>query len=188
LGIVADMHQQTSVNGIYAAGDCAVTRSVIDGKPIPAKLATSAYRQGCIAAYGLAGMQKEYRGSAGTFVTAIAGLEIAGTGFTTETARERGFDPVISKINSHIRPDYFLSNRSITVKIIADRNTGKILGAQCIGTSGAAERINIISCAIALDIGLDRFEDIELAYCPAVSEVYDPLMRAAEGAQRRITR
>lgn len=184
-GVRTDMAMRTSVEEIFAAGDCVETLSVIDHKPIGTKLATSAYRQGTIAAYTMAGKMKEYKGSAGTFVTKIFGIEIAGTGFTTEAAKERGYDPVIAKITSHILPDYYYRNEVITVKIVADRATGLVLGAQAVG-HGAAARINVVSTALEAGMDLCHFEQVELAYCPAVSEVCDPLMRAVEGAMRRV--
>ncbi|MGL4369942.1 MAG: NAD(P)/FAD-dependent oxidoreductase, partial [Spirochaetota bacterium] len=186
LGIITDRHMRTSEEGIYAAGDCAVTVSVIDGRPITAKLATAAYRQGICAAHSMMGMDKEYRGSSGTFATKVAGYEIAGTGFTSSAARERGYDPVIAKITANILPDYFFTNDEITVKVIADKKTGILLGAQCFGRNGAAARINIISAAIENGLTPAQIESVEYAYCPAVSEIYDPLSRAIDGVLRRI--
>lgn len=183
-GIDVDSSMKTNAEGVFAAGDCAATLSVIDGKPIGAKLATSAYLQGISAARSMMGIENSYNGSAGTFVSKPASLEIAGTGFTTALARERGFDPVMSKITSKVRPDYFLDNAEVTIKIIADRKSGRIIGGQAAG-DGAAARINLVSAAVELGITLERFVAVELAYCPAVSDVYDPLMRAVDGALRR---
>ncbi|HEY1405323.1 MAG TPA: FAD-dependent oxidoreductase, partial [Spirochaetota bacterium] len=116
-GIVTDDFLRSNVPHIFAAGDCASTRSAIDGKPINAKLATSAYNQGVITAYNIFGLEKEYSGSTGTFVSVIGNYEVAGTGFITHQARERGFDPVIAKIPSRISPDYFHSDEKITIKV-----------------------------------------------------------------------
>jgi NADH oxidase (H2O2-forming) len=187
-GICTDKYLRTNIKDIFVAGDCSAKRSVIDGKTIGAKLATSSYKQGVIAACNIMGLDKEYLGSAGTFVTKIGELEIAGTGFTTSTAKERGFDPVISKISSNICPEYFNRKDEIVIKIVADRLSGRILGAQCIGKNGAASRVNIISAALEYNLNLEELERLELAYCPAVSEVFDPLLRAVDGASRRIKR
>lgn len=183
-GIQTDHFMRTNVRGIYAAGDCAETVSVVDRRPMGAKLASAAWRQGAAAAFAIAGTPKEYPGSAGCFVTKLCGLEIAGTGFCSSEAFERGFDPVMAKITSKIKPDYMKDNSELTVKVIADRKSLRILGAQAAG-DGAAARINLISSAMTFGIPLDRFCFSETAYCPSVSEVWDPLMRAAEGALRR---
>ncbi|MBN1534997.1 MAG: FAD-dependent oxidoreductase [Spirochaetes bacterium] len=185
-GIEVDRHLHTSAEGIYAAGDCISGWSVIDGAPLKAKLATSAYKQGTVAGMNAAGGSMEYRGSSGTFVTRISGLEVAGTGYTTEGAKRQGFRPQSGKIKSSILPEYFPDNRAITIKIIADSATGRILGAQAVGEGGAAERINLLSAAVEMGMTLEQLGRVEMAYCPAVSEVYDPVMRAADFAARRI--
>lgn len=184
-GIVVNRFLETSAPGILAAGDCISGWSVIDGKPIRSRLATSAYRQGIVAARNAMGDGIEYRGSAGTFVTKIGSLEIAGTGFTIESAKKRGFEPVQGRIRAGIFPDYYPDRSHITIKVICDNGSGRILGAQAVGKKGAAERINIVSTAIEFGLTVDELDRIELAYCPAVSEVYDPLLRALDFADRR---
>ena len=185
-GIIVNSRMETSVENVYAAGDAVRGWSVIDKKSNPIKLATSAYKQGITAAYSLAGLDAVYKGSAGTFVSKISGLEIAGTGFNMQEARERGFDPVAGKIKSSTLPDYFPGGSDITIKIIADKKSALIIGGQIFGTEGAASRINLISMAIESGMSLGDFQMCELAYCPAVSEVHDPVFKAAEFCERRI--
>lgn len=185
-GIITDKKLMTSAIEIYAAGDCVSGWSIISGKESRAKLATSAYKQGTAAGINAAGGNFEYKGTAGTFVTIIGGLEIAGTGFNTETAKLNGFDPVSGKIKTNILPEYFPDNSQIQIKIIFDKSNGKILGAQAVGKKGCAERMNIISMAIEFGISIEELSAIEMAYCPAVSEVNDPLLRAVDFGLRRI--
>ena len=185
LGIVTDDAMRTTDMNIFAAGDCAVTKSSIDGKPSPVKLATSSFNQGVTAAYQIAGRDGKFRGSAGTFVSVIGGIEIAATGFNSASAAERGSDPVSVKISSSVRPDYMNVNDRITIKVIADRKTSRIIGGQAIG-NGASARINIVGSGIMMNATTDDFESLEMAYCPAVSEVYDPLRRAVDGLKRRM--
>lgn len=184
-GIVVDDHLRTSQPGLYAAGDCISARSVIDRLGIGAKLATSAYKQGTVAGINAAGGSEEYRGSAGTFVSRIGELEVAGTGYTTEIARTRGYEPATGKITTYLLPEYFPGGSTITIKVIVDRG-GRILGAQAVGESGAAARINLLSMAIECNIPIKELMRIELAYCPPVSEIQDPLMKALDFGMRRI--
>ncbi len=184
-GIVVDDHLRASLPGVYAAGDCISARSVIDRQGIGAKLATSAYKQGTVAGINAAGGNEEYHGSAGTFVSKIGDLEVAGTGYTAETAQMRGYEPVSGKITTYLLPEYFPGGNTITIKVIVDRG-GRILGAQAIGESGAAARINLLSMAIEYNIPLKDLMRVELAYCPPVSEINDPLMRALDFGMRRI--
>lgn len=185
-GIQVDEAMRTSMEGVYAAGDCISAWSVIDNEQLPVKLATCAYKQGQAAGANAAGGNAVYRGTAGTFVTKIGSLEVAGTGYSTETAGARGLAPVSGKLKAGILPDYFHGGSDITIKIICDKGSGKILGAQAVGERGAAERINIVSMAIEYGIGARELERVELAYCPAVSEVVDPLHKALEFTIRRM--
>ncbi len=185
-GILVDRTLLTSRRDVYAAGDSISGWSVIDGAKSMAKLATSAYKQGTAAGVNALGAGEEYRGTAGTFVTEVGELEVAGTGYTTAAARDHGFDPVAGKITSGILPEYFPGGKEISIKVIFDRASGRVLGAQAVGEHGAAERINIISAAIEFGIPITELPRLEMAYCPAVSEVYDPLLRAIDFGLRRV--
>lgn len=185
-GIVVNPALETSMKNVFAAGDCIDGWNIINGKKTNSRLATSAYKQGSAAGINAAGGSAEYKGTACTFVTKIRGLEAAGTGFSTATAKESGYEPALGKIKSKILPDYFKSNYEITIKVLVDPATKLFLGAQAIGQIGASDRINLISMAIEFGIRADEIHRLEMAYCPAVSEVNDPLLKAVEFALRRI--
>ncbi|HQQ50411.1 MAG TPA: hypothetical protein PLZ29_04380, partial [Spirochaetota bacterium] len=125
-----------------------------------------------------------YAGTAGTFVTVIGNLEIAATGFSTDVAKERGFSVIAGKISAAVKPEYFPSNERLTMKVLCDIS-GRMIGAQAIG-NGAASRINIVSLAINRGLTIDDVLQSEMAYCPAVSEVNDILLKACEFAKRRM--
>ncbi|MBN1880649.1 MAG: FAD-dependent oxidoreductase [Deltaproteobacteria bacterium] len=187
-GVVVDERLNTSAPDVFAAGDCIVPRSVIDGKETYIRLATSAYKQGTLAGGNAAGGDEAYRGTAGTFVTKIGGLEVAGTGFSEAEAVGRGYTPAVGKIKMKALPDYMGASDEIAVKVVGDSATGKALGAQVVGSNGAAWRVNIIGMALEYGIALSDLLRLELAYCPAVSEVHDPLLRAVELCIRRMKR
>ncbi|MCX8123099.1 MAG: FAD-dependent oxidoreductase [Spirochaetes bacterium] len=182
-GVIVNEHLQVQPD-LYAAGDCINNWSVIDKKPYPVKLATSAYKQGIVAAENVMGINSVYRGTAGTFVTKIGDLEIAATGFSTNVAKERGFSVIAGKISATVKPEYFPINERLTFKVLCDTN-GKLIGAQAIG-HGASARINIVSLAIEYGLTIDELMRFEMAYCPAVSEVNDILFKACEFAKRRL--
>jgi NADPH-dependent 2,4-dienoyl-CoA reductase/sulfur reductase-like enzyme len=123
-GIKTNTFLKTTADSVFAAGDCISAWSSIDGKPITSRLATSAYKQGTVAGINSLGGNTEYRGTASTFATRIGSFEVAGTGFNTETAINRGFEPLSGKIKSKIRPEYYPDNADITIKIIFDKNSG----------------------------------------------------------------
>ncbi len=185
-GIRVNSRLETNLKDVYAAGDCVSGWSVIDGTPSPAKLATSAYKQGLSAGANAAGGNEEYRGTAGTFVTEIGGLEAAGTGFTLAAAKAAGYSAAAGKIKTHTLPHYMKGSSEITVKLIADTSTGRVLGAQAVGREGAASRINIVSAAIEFGLTVSELRRVEMAYCPALSEVDDALMKAADFCLRRM--
>ncbi|MCX7679533.1 MAG: FAD-dependent oxidoreductase [Spirochaetes bacterium] len=136
-GIVVDSMLCTSAPHVYAAGDCIAAWSCIDGKKIPVKLATSAYKQGTIAGENASGKKRHYKGTAGTFVTKLGDLEVAGTGYSSEAAFRAGYTPIAGKITSRVVPDYFPAQDTVTVKVISDKKTGKLLGAQAVGHGAA---------------------------------------------------
>ena len=185
-GIGVNKFLQTSDPNIYAAGDLIANWSLMDKKAFSPKLATSAYKQGTLVGFNILGGRHEYRGTCGTFVSKIGELEVAGTGYSMEMALSLGYQPVGGKIKAEILPAYFPNNEEVSIKVIADSLSGKILGGQAVGRKGTAERINLISLALETDLSLDELSKIELAYCPAVSEVYDPLLRAVDFARRKI--
>jgi NADH oxidase (H2O2-forming) len=182
-GIVVNDHMQTSDPDIYALGDCITTFNLINQTPMASALATSAFLQAHVVGTNAAGGEITYEGDLNTFVTVIGDLEIAACGFNTPGAQEAGYEIVSGKGKSGSKPHYMPGAAPVTVKILIDKATGKIVGGQSIseqGTGGAAWRVNMISMAIRTGMTIDKFAEVELAYTPPVSEVYDPLSMASE--------
>ncbi len=185
-GIITNKKLETSVKDIYAIGDCIETFHLINSKPCVMQLATSAYQQGIIAGINAVGGNAEYQGALNTFVSKIGKLEVAATGFNTPTAEEYGYEVIGTKVTAPNKPEYMPNHKEITVKIIADKKTGRILGGQAVGEEGAAWRVNVISLAIRAGMDINALNQTELAYSPPVSEAYDVLSMAAEFANRRL--
>jgi NADH oxidase (H2O2-forming) len=188
LGIVTDKRMQTSIPGIFAAGDCVSTRSRITGKPASMLLATAACRQGAVAGTNAAGGDDVYMGAQSTFVSKIGQSEVASTGFNTVAAEKQGFKVVAAKVRSTTRPEWFAGFRPLVLKLLADSKIGQIVGAQAIGGADAAAKINVISAAISAGFTVSELRDLELAYCPAVSTAFDIINQAAELAIRKLSK
>ncbi len=184
--IKTNAKMETSIPGIYAVGDCVETVSPINHMPWMSQLATTAYRQGITAGTNAAGGYDSFGGSLTTFVSVVGGMEVAATGFNQFFAKAAGYDVVIGKASGFTKPDWYPGGKEVTVKILADARTGKIIGGQAIGEEGAAARINIISVAIKAGMNVHDLYDVEFAYCPAVSETYGPLSKACEFAIRKL--
>lgn len=186
--LLVDERMETSVKDVYAIGDCAQSFSGVDGKPSYVALATTAFKQATVAGVNAAGGDMIFGGNLGTFVSFIGNLEISCTGYNSAAAERNGFKVVTGRANMAIKPGWMPGAKNISVKLVVDAGTGRILGGQAIGEEGAAWRMNVVALAIKQKMTIGEFSTIELAYCPAVSEVYDPLLVAADIAIRRLSR
>ncbi|MFH2028342.1 MAG: FAD-dependent oxidoreductase [Nanoarchaeota archaeon] len=184
-GIVVNEKLETNIQDIYSAGDSITINSLITKKPFPAWLATTAYKQGTIAGINAVGGDKKIKGTAATFVSVIGDLEVAATGLNSYLAEQNNFEIVIGKTKSTDLPEWMPHAEELTVKVIADKTTGRLLGAQAIG-KGAAARINVVSTAINAGMTLQKLSEVEFAYCPSVSQCYDVLTSAVDLAIRKI--
>lgn len=184
-GIRTNVRMETSIKGVFAAGDCTETVSPISHTPWVSQLSNTAFSQGTVAGTNAAGGYDTFDGSLSTFVTVIGGMEISATGFNTYFAESQGFNAVSGKAKGRSKPEWFPGSEELTVKLTADAKTARILGAQAVG-SGAAARVNVAALAIKNRLSLHELAQAELAYCPAVAESHDALARAAEFALRRI--
>jgi len=184
--VVVDNQMETSVKGVYAAGDLVQTYSRIDSTPTVMMLATSAYRQGMVAGTNAAGGNTAYPGALNTFLTVIGGLEVASTGYTLERAKDLGYDAGAISTKGEIRPHYIPDGKEMNLRVIVDTKDGKILGAQAVGEEGAGWRINIFALAIHGGMTLYDLMDAELSYSPPVSQMYDPISQLAEIGLKRL--
>lgn len=184
-GIRTNPRMETNIRGIYAVGDCIETVSLIDHRPTVMQLSSAAFRQGMVAGANAAGGYDTYEGALGTFVSLIGGLEVAATGFNEFFAKAAGFVTVSGKAQGKSKPEYYPGSNDITVKILADAKTGRVIGAQAVG-EGAAARVNVLSLAIRCGMDVHSLSRTEMAYCPMVAENYDVLNKAADFAVRRM--
>ncbi len=186
--IITNERMETSAKDVYAIGDCTLSFSGVDGKPVLVALATTAFRQAVVAGVNAVGGDMVYDGSLGTFVSFVGDLEIASTGYNSVIAERNGFKIITGRANLQVKPRWMPEAKEISVKLVVDSETGRILGGQAVGEEGAAWRVNIIALAIKMKMDIEEFSTIELAYCPAVSDLYDPLLVAADAALRRFSR
>jgi len=184
-GIVINEKMETNVKDVYAAGDCCQTKNFITGKKYPGLTATISYKQGTIAGVNASGGSLEYKGAITSFVSSIGDLGVAATGLNSYFAKESGFDLVIGKAKGKNKPEWFPDSDSLMVKVLADKKTSKIIGGQAVG-AGAAGNIDVIATAIKAGMTLQKISEIELAYCPAISETYPLLQQAVDLAIRKI--
>jgi NADPH-dependent 2,4-dienoyl-CoA reductase/sulfur reductase-like enzyme len=178
-GIVTDAQMRTSAEGVWAAGDCVEVRHRVSGEPMAIALGTYANRQGRVAGITMTGGAAEFAGVIGTAIAKICAYEVARTGLRTEDARRAGFDPVSARVESTTRAAYFPGARPITVKAIADRRTGRLLGGQIVGKEGAGKRIDVMAAGIWNEMTAEEFAMLDLSYAPPFGPVWDPVALAA---------
>ena len=177
--IHVDKALMTSCQDIYAAGDCADAVHVVTGRDVWIPLALRANRAGWAVADNVTGRPVELPGVAGTAVFKVFDLQVARTGLNVAEAREAGFDPVETVIQSRTRAHAHPGASTIHVQMVADRRTGKLLGSQMVGRESAAHRINAPAVALHAGMTVADFIQCDLAYAPPFGPVWDPLLTVA---------
>lgn len=183
--IRTDDRMETNLRGVYAAGDCAEVNHVVTGRPVFIPLGTTANKCGRVAGANAAGGRERFAGIVGTSIVSIFDMGFATTGFSAEQARAEGFAPVSARIEAPARPRYF-GGKTTTVELVADRVSGRLVGGSVVGEEGAAGRINVIASALQARMGVDDFEQLDLAYSPPFSTVWDPLLIAAQQLRKQL--
>ncbi len=181
-GIVVDERQRTSDPAIYAAGDCVQMKNLITGEPCYFPLGTTANKQGRVAGENLAGSYSAFPGVLGSQVTKIFDLYAASTGLTPEQAEKAGFSPAVCSITKGDRASYYPGGGENHLTLVLDRGTGRLLGAQGLGTSTVAGRMNVLATAITAKMTVMDLNELDLVYSPSVAPVYDPILIAASQA------
>ena len=174
-GIVVDDDHRTSDPVIYAVGDVAEKRDRVDGSPRLVPLAGLANRHGRAVADAIAGRAAPARPALGTAIIDVLGLTAASTGWTEEVARSRGVDVRIIHSHPLSHAGYFPGARPMSLKLVVEAATDRILGAQAVGTDGVARRIDVIATAMAAELPASALADLELAYAPQYGSAKDPV-------------
>jgi NADPH-dependent 2,4-dienoyl-CoA reductase/sulfur reductase-like enzyme len=177
--IRTDERMQTNLAGIYAAGDCAEVTHRVTGRPAYIPLGTTANKTGRVAGANAAGGRERFPGIVGTSIVGIFGTAFATTGLSVAQARKERLSPVSARIDARERPRYY-QGAPTTVELVADRNSGRLIGGSVIGEEGAAGRINVIAAALQCQLRVEDFEQLDLAYSPPFSPVWDPVLIAAQ--------
>jgi len=177
--LVVDRQQRTSAEGVWAAGDCCQSIHLVSGAPVHQALGTVANKQGRVAGINLAGGYATFPGVAGTGVTRVCDLEIGRTGLNQAEAAAAGFDTVSTVVDTTTTAGYMPDAEAVTVKLIGERVSGRLLGAQVVGGRGAAKRVDVVVAALHAGLDAEDLLNLDLGYAPPYSPVWDPLQVAA---------
>ncbi len=178
--IATDEYGQTSAENVYAAGDCAEATHVVTGEPDYVPLALTANRAGRAIGQTVAGTPTETGPMVGTAIVKAFELGASRTGILDEErAREAGFDPVDVEITSASRAHYYPDWEELTVRLVADRETERVLGASIVGGEGV-KRIDTVATALHAGMTVEDVQNLDLAYAPPFSPTWDPVATAAK--------
>ena len=176
--IRTDDRMQTSLAGVYAAGDCAETIHLVTGRPCWIPLGTTANKTGRVAGENAAGGLARFPGMVGTSAVKVFDQEIAMTGLDESAARSAGFSPLSAGIRAPSRAPY-LGGGEVSVQLTADRNSGRLLGGLLFGRQGVAQRVDVVAAALHARMRVEELAGLDLAYAPPFAPVWDPILIAA---------
>ncbi|HEY7071344.1 MAG TPA: FAD-dependent oxidoreductase [Acidimicrobiales bacterium] len=167
--------QQTSAEGVWAAGDCCESFHMVARAPVHIALGTVANKQGRVAGINMAGDYAAFPGVLGTAVTRVCHNEIGRTGLSGREAEQHGFAYVEASVEGESRAGYLPERKKLTLKALAERGSGRLLGAQIVGQEGAAKRIDVLATAIQAGMAVDDVVELDLGYAPPFGPVWDPV-------------
>jgi NADPH-dependent 2,4-dienoyl-CoA reductase/sulfur reductase-like enzyme len=185
-GIVTDDHQRTSADGVFAAGDCVETRHLVSGASVAIALGTHANKQGRVVGINATGGDAVFPGVVGTAITKVCDYEVGRTGLSEQEASDAGLDFFATTIDGSTRAAYYPESQPIRVKVVAERGTGRLLGAQIVGREGAAKRIDVLAACLWNRMGVEDVINLDLGYAPPFSPVWDPVLVAARVAAAKL--
>ena len=173
--IRVDRRQRTSAEGVWAAGDCCESFHLVARAPVHIALGTVANKQGRVAGINMGGGYAAFPGVLGTAVTRVCSVEIGRTGLSGREADQHGFAFVEASVEGESRAGYLPERKKLTLKALAERGSGRLLGAQIVGQEGAAKRIDVLATAIQAGMAVDDVVELDLGYAPPFGPVWDPV-------------
>ncbi|MFD0027183.1 FAD-dependent oxidoreductase [Streptomyces sp. NPDC127172] len=188
-GLLTDLAMRVRGHeNIWAGGDCVEVLDLVSGRERHIALGTHANKHGQVIGTNAGGGYATFPGVVGTAVSKVCDLEIARTGLREKDARRAGLQYVSATIESTSRAGYYPGAAPMTVKMIAERRTGRLLGVQIVGREGAAKRVDIAAVALTAGMTVDQMTALDLGYAPPFSPVWDPILVAARKSSAAVRR
>lgn len=178
--IKTNARMETEVKDVYAVGDCAEGPSIITHRPTCAQLGTVAVREGKVAGANAAGGYSLFGGVLASAVTRLFEVEAGNTGLTETAAARNRLEVVTGAISSKTKADYFPGAKPIKIKLVVEKESQRIIGAQVVGGEEVTQRINCLSFAIQQGMTVRELAKADTAYAPPLCETWEPMVLAAE--------
>jgi NADPH-dependent 2,4-dienoyl-CoA reductase/sulfur reductase-like enzyme len=186
--IAVNPRMRTPHEGVWAAGDCAESRHLVSGKPVSYHLGTIANKQGRVCGINIGGGYATFPGVLGTAVSKVCEVEVARTGLSEAELDELGLEWERASVDSTTSAGYLPGAAPIRIKVLAERRSGRLLGAQIVGKEGAAKRIDVFATAIWNGMAVDEMVNLDLSYAPPFSPVWDPVLIAVRKVSEQVDR
>ncbi|MFI7891207.1 FAD-dependent oxidoreductase [Streptomyces sp. CACIS-1.16CA] len=179
-GLLTDLAMRVvGHDNIWAGGDCVEVLDLVAGRTRHIALGTHANKHGQVIGSNVGGGYGTFPGVVGTAVSKVCDLEIARTGLREKDARAVGLRYVTATIESTQRAGYYPGAKPMTVKMIAELRTGRLLGVQIVGREGSAKRVDVAAVALTAGMTVEQMTALDLGYAPPFSPVWDPVLVAA---------
>ena len=184
--IAVNGQMQTSDADIYAVGDCAEKKNLITGKAAYVPLGSTANKEGRVAANAICGVEDAFPGILGSAICQVFEFSVSRTGLGEKEARDAGYDVVTCLAPAPDKPHFMPTAKPLFLKLIADRKTRKLLGAQATGPGDADRRIDIAAMALTAGMTVDQLAQADLVYAPPYSPAVDNIITAANILRNKI--
>ena len=184
--IKVNSRMQTSISDIYACGDCAEKYNIISNTPVWVPLGSTANKEGRVAAINACGGVEDFEGILGSAVARFHGLSMSMSGLTEKEAQKLGYDTVSIVTTKRDKAGYMPGVENVTIKLVADRRSHKILGAQAIGSNDADKKVNTVSVGLIRGMTVEDLLDVDLTYAPPFSTSVDILITAARTLKSKL--
>lgn len=180
--IAVNNKMMTNLHHVYAAGDCCEVKNIVSNKNVYLPLGTTANKQGRVAAENASGSFAQFKGVAGTSVAKVFNTTIARTGLSSKQAQQAGLNFKSVIINAADKAAFYSSSKKLSIKLIFKFPKGELLGAQIVGSEGAAKRIDVFATALQQKMRVYDIAELDLSYAPPYAPVWDPVLIAANQA------
>ena len=178
--IKVNSRMETNIKDIYACGDCVEKINMVSNTPVWIPLGSTANKEGRVCAINVSGGVEDFEGIMGSSVLRYRDLNISRTGLTEKEALKMGYDALSVIITKRDKAGYMPEVKNITLKLVADKRSHRLLGAQAIGCGDADKRVNTVSVGLLRNITVEELIDVDLTYAPPFSTSIDILISAAQ--------
>jgi NADPH-dependent 2,4-dienoyl-CoA reductase/sulfur reductase-like enzyme len=184
--VKVDDRMETGIENIWSAGDCVESFHLVSKKPFYIALGTVANKQGRVAGINIGGGKATFPGAVGTAISKICQVGVARTGLQIKEIEQLELNYAEAKIKSKTRAGYYPDAEDITVKVLAEKNSGRLLGGQIVAKGDGAKRIDVLATALHAGFSVREMIHLDLSYAPPFSPVWDPVLIAVRQAIKKI--